>query len=149
MSSRRFFRYGELPLVLLVLLERAPMSGYELMNELARIFGPAYRPSPGSVYPALKALAAESLVATTNSGEPATYTPTDEGRQVLDGRREDVAAIEHRTGRSLTDDGVVDASLARLRARVAAISGRLAPDRIADELDRTADRLEQAAHADH
>lgn len=149
MGSRRFFQYGELPLVLLVLVERAPMSGYELMNELARIFGPAYRPSPGSVYPALKALAAESLVETVNSGEPATYAPTSEGRQVVQERRDDVAAIEHRTGRSLTRDDLVEASLARLRARVAAIAGRVAPERIASELDETAERLEQAAHADH
>jgi DNA-binding PadR family transcriptional regulator len=148
MGSRRFFQYGELPLVLLVLLERSPMSGYELMNELARIFGPAYRPSPGSVYPALKALAAESLVETVNTGEPATYAPTDGGRQVVFDRRDDVASIEHRTDRSLTRDGLVEASLARLRARVTAIAGRVAPEKIASELDETADRLEKSAHAD-
>lgn len=149
MGSKRFFAYGELPLVLLVLLDRAPMSGYELMNELARIFGPDYRPSPGSVYPALKALAAEALVETSGTAEPAIHAPTEAGRQVVAARRDDLAAIEHRTGRSLTSDDVVEASLARLRARVTAITGRVAPELIERALDDTAERLEHLAHADH
>ncbi|EUA73856.1 hypothetical protein I540_0264 [Mycobacteroides abscessus subsp. bolletii 1513] len=37
----RFFRHGELPLVLLALLAQRPMHGYELMSELSRLFGPA------------------------------------------------------------------------------------------------------------
>ena len=44
----RFFRYGELPLVLLALIEQEPLNGYELMGELERLFGPAYQPSAGA-----------------------------------------------------------------------------------------------------
>jgi DNA-binding PadR family transcriptional regulator len=33
------------------------------MSELARLFGPAYRPSPGGVYPAVKSLVVQGLTA--------------------------------------------------------------------------------------
>ena len=62
-TRKQFFMPGELPLVLLALIAGRPQGGYELMGELERRYGPAYRPSPGSVYPALSALRAEQLVA--------------------------------------------------------------------------------------
>ena len=66
--SRRFFRSGELHLVLLALLGSRPQHGYELLSELAARFGPAYQPSPGSVYPALSALEAEGLLLAEDDG---------------------------------------------------------------------------------
>ena len=36
--SRRFFRHGELPLVLLALLAERPKHGYEIMADLTRLF---------------------------------------------------------------------------------------------------------------
>ena len=59
---------GELPLVLLALLAERSQGGYELLGELDRRFAPAYRPSPGSVYPALSAFRAERLVEQDRSG---------------------------------------------------------------------------------
>ena len=59
--SRRFFRSGELHLVLLALIGERPQHGYELMADLTARFGPGYRASPGSIYPALTALEAEGL----------------------------------------------------------------------------------------
>jgi len=144
-SSRRFFRYGELPLVLLVLLDGHPMSGYELMAELDRLFGPVYRPSPGSVYPALKALHAEELVVLDGSDGAASYHPTDAGRSVLADRRDDLAAIEHRTGRRLLGGDAVEAALSRLRSRVVAVAGRIDEQVITDELEAAAERIERAA----
>ncbi len=55
--ARRFFRYGELHLVVLSLLARRPMHGYELMGELSRLFGPAYRPSSGQRVPGRRGVA--------------------------------------------------------------------------------------------
>jgi len=144
----RFFRYGELPLVLLVLLERQPMSGYDLMGELDRLFGPVYRPSPGSVYPALKALAAEALISTVGDGEPARYRPTTAGHEVVRNRRDDVAAIEQRTGRRLAAVDDVEAVLARLRSRVTAVAGRVSIVQIERELDEAAERLEHAGNGE-
>src|SRR3954453_5414732 len=96
--SRRFFRHGELPLVVLAMLADRPMHGYELMSELTRLFGPRYRPSPGSVYPALEALEAERLLeGETDSGRN-TYRATEAGLEALEGRAADLAALELRTG---------------------------------------------------
>ena len=67
--SRRFFRSGELHLVLLALLAARPQHGYELLAELDSRFGPRYRASPGSVYPALSALEAERLVDVRDDGD--------------------------------------------------------------------------------
>lgn len=144
MGSRRFFRYGELPLVLLALLEGEEMSGYELMTELDRLFGPTYRPSPGSVYPALKALTVEDLVTTDASSGAATYRPTPLGRRTLAERRDRLAEIEHRTGRQLLHGNEVDAALAQLQARVAAVAGRVPPPVIVEELEAAAARIERA-----
>ena len=77
--SRRFFRHGELPLVVLAMLADRPMHGYELMSELSRLFGPRYRPSPGSVYPALEALEAEHLLEGETEAGRNTYRATEAG----------------------------------------------------------------------
>src|SRR3954453_7266415 len=58
-NRTQFFMPGELPLVILALLNVRPQGGYELLRELEQRYGPAYRPSPGSIYPALAALRAE------------------------------------------------------------------------------------------
>lgn len=145
MGRSRFFRYGELPLVLLALLDGRELGGYELMAELDRLFGPAYRPSPGSVYPALKALATEHLVEVADDGRTTVYRPTPAGRQVLSDRRDDLAVIEHRTGRRLLDGEAVDAALAQFRARVNAVVGRVPEDLVIEELDAAAARIERAA----
>lgn len=145
--GRRFFRYGELPLVLLALLTAQPRSGYDLLTELERLFGPAYRPSPGSVYPALKALAKEDLVTAAVVDGVARYEPTSVGRRVLADRRGDVAVIEHRTGAVLLGGDDVDAALAHLHARVGAVAGRVPTAVIIEELDAAAARIESAAAA--
>jgi DNA-binding PadR family transcriptional regulator len=144
-GRHRFFRYGELPLVLLALLEREQVGGYELMGELDRLFGPDYRPSPGSVYPALKALAAEELVEVVDGNGAAVYRPTPAGRRVLTDRRDDLAVIEHRTGRRLVGGDAIEAALAQLRARVTAVVGRASEDLVIAALEGVAARIERAA----
>lgn len=123
--ARRFFRYGELHLVLLGLLARRPMHGYELMGELSRLFGPGYRPSPGSVYPAAEALLVEGLVAATTDRDRTVYAITDTGRDALVARAEMVAALEVRTGVSLSQSSELDAALARFESRLRAAAASL------------------------
>ncbi len=144
--GRRFFGYGELPLVCLALLAARPASAYGLMGELTRLFAPAYRPSPGGVYPALRALVDERMVEEAPSeGAATTYRITPRGDRVLDDRRDELAAIEHRTGRQLVGDVALDGTLARVGARVRALAGRLPDAEITRELEAAVDRLEQAA----
>ena len=140
---RRFFRHGELPLVLLALLDDHPMHGYEVMSELARLFGPAYRPSPGSVYPAVEALEAEGLVEGRDAGGRRTYTTTEAGDHALAERQDALAGLELRTGVSVRRSETLEPTLARFRARLAPLSGRVDADAVAAVLDRAAAEIER------
>ena len=56
-------RSGVLELALLGLLHRAPMHGYELRRQLSSLLGTFRALSFGSLYPCLKDLLAEGLIA--------------------------------------------------------------------------------------
>jgi DNA-binding PadR family transcriptional regulator len=56
-------RSGVLELAVLGLLHEAPLHGYELRKRLSGLFGPVRRISYGSLYPCLKDLVAEGLLA--------------------------------------------------------------------------------------
>src|SRR5436305_7749830 len=103
---------GELPLVLLALISDRPQGGYELLGELERRFGPAYRPSPGSVYPALSALRAEQLVA-QGQGAGSPYRVTAAGRRMLANQRDALSRIESRTRVVVEPAGSLQPVLAR------------------------------------
>lgn len=139
----QFFQYGELPLVLLALLATGPRHGYELMAELKRLFGPEYRPSAGSVYPAVSALEAEGLIDSESDGSRRTYRLTEAGTAALERRKGDLAEIEIRTGSRIGPSGDLSDVLERFNSRVAALSGHVDPTAVERELERTAARLEE------
>jgi DNA-binding PadR family transcriptional regulator len=141
-SPRRFFRHGELPLVLLSLLASRPMHGYEVMAELGRLFGPAYRASPGSVYPAVDALKEEGLIEGNERGGRTTYGITSLGEEALEERAEVLAALEVRTGARLGRADTLEPVLARFTARLMQLSGRVDPEAVAAMLDRAAVDIE-------
>ena len=140
--SRRYFRHGELPLVLLALVADRPRHGYEIMGELARLFGPRYRPSPGSVYPAVDALNAEGLIAGEARNGRTTFSVTAAGREALEERAEALAALELRTGARLGRRDSIEPVLARFKARLAPLSGLVDSEAIAAVLDRAAIEIE-------
>ena len=140
--SRRFFRHGELPLVLLALVADRPRHGYEVMSELARLFGPRYRPSPGSVYPAIEALEAEGLVEGESRAGRTTYRATAAGADALAERADDVAALEVRTGARVRDSESLEPTLERFKARLAPLSGHVDAKAVAAILDRAAAKIE-------
>jgi DNA-binding PadR family transcriptional regulator len=140
--SRRFFRHGELPLVVLALLAGRPMHGYELMSELSRLFGPRYRPSPGSVYPALEALEAEGLLQGETDAGRTTYRATEAGAEAVATRIDDLAALELRTEVRVQPADSLDSALARFKARLAPLSGRVDVAEVAPVLDRAAAEIE-------
>jgi DNA-binding PadR family transcriptional regulator len=142
--ARRFFRYGELPLVLLALVEEQPRSGYELMGELARLFSPAYRPSPGSVYPALRHLTDERLAAASEGARAAVFAPTEAGRRLLDQRGPELAAFEARTGRRVRGHAEVEAALQRFVAEVRELDGQLSAGLLRGHLDDALAKLRRA-----
>ena len=142
---KQFFMPGELPLVLLDLLSDRPQGGYELLGELERRFGPGYRPSPGSVYPALSALRAEQLIAQESGGGKASYRVTAQGRHVLTEQRAVFARIEARTSAALKSDASLQLVLDRFVARICKLSGRVdraAVERILDTAAKAVADLE-------
>ena len=52
----RVFGHGDLKLVLLALIAEQPRHGYQLIRTIEEMFGGAYSPSPGTVYPTLTLL---------------------------------------------------------------------------------------------
>lgn len=141
----RFFRHGELPLVLLWLVRERPRHGYDLMAELSRLFGPAYRPSPGTIYPAVEALETEGLIAGSARDGKVVYELTAPGSQALDDREEMLAAIEVRTGVHLRGADGLPEQVDRFRARLAPLAGRVDTAVTATILDRAADEIERLA----
>src|SRR4051812_44880416 len=144
---KQFFMPGELPLVLLDLISGRPQGGYELLGELERRFGAAgYRPSPGSVYPALSALRAEQLIEQEQSGGgKASYRVTAQGRQMLKDQRAVFARIEARAGAALTSDASWQFVLDRLVDRITKLNGRVdaaAVERILDNAAKAVADLE-------
>jgi DNA-binding PadR family transcriptional regulator len=143
--SRRFFRHGELPLALLALIAERPRHGYEAMAELTRLFGPRYRASPGSVYPAIEALEAEGLIEGVAQDGRSVYRATDAGHEALQTRAEMLAALGLRTGVHLGADESLDTQLTRLKARLRPLSGRVDPALAAQILERAAREIETAS----
>lgn len=140
--SRRFFRHGELPLVLLSLVANEPRHGYEIMSELTRLFGPRYKASPGSVYPAIEALQVEGLIAGSEESGRIVYSITTEGLRALDDRAELLAALEYRLDVNLNENESLDVLLTRFKARLAPLSGRVDASEAAQILDAAATEIE-------
>ena len=133
------FGHGELHLVLLALLSERPMHGYDLMGELGRRIR-RYRPSPGSIYPAIQALEGEGLIAARDDGDRRIYALTDEGSAALSRRADRLAALEARLGVRFA--GGLDASLARFAERVRGVEAHVDVDRVDEVLERAAAEIE-------
>jgi DNA-binding PadR family transcriptional regulator len=77
-------RRGDVRAALLTLLAEEPRNGYQLMQEIERRSEGVWRPSPGSVYPALQQLEDEGLVRSEESDGRKVFNLTDEGRQAAE-----------------------------------------------------------------
>ena len=72
---------GMLSFLILFLLSKKEMHGQELAEEIGRRKGS--KPSPGTIYPALKGLREEGLIAEKREGKKVTYSLTKEGEAGL------------------------------------------------------------------
>jgi DNA-binding PadR family transcriptional regulator len=77
-------RRGDVRSALLTLLAEEPRNGYQLMQEIERRSEGVWRPSPGSVYPALQQLEDEGLVRSDETEGRKLFHLTDEGRQAAE-----------------------------------------------------------------
>ena len=76
--GRAMARHGVRPAILAV-LAKAPMHGYQVMQELEQLSGGRWRPSAGSVYPILEQLEDEGLVRSQEQEGRRVYTLTAAG----------------------------------------------------------------------
>src|SRR5499427_10192462 len=70
-------RRGDVRAAALLLLAEGPLNGYQIMQEIEKRSDGVWRPSPGSVYPALAQLEDEGLVRTQADGDRRSYVLTD------------------------------------------------------------------------
>jgi DNA-binding PadR family transcriptional regulator len=89
---RHRMRRGNVRAAILLLLEDTPRNGYQVMQELEERSGGAWRPSPGSVYPALQLLADEGLIRGETREGGTVYELTDAGRKHVEEHREQLGA---------------------------------------------------------
>ncbi len=84
-----FLAKGGFRILVLRSLSERPMYGYEVIKILEDRFQGFYRPSAGAVYPALRSLQREGLVAVRGSERRKTYHITAKGKTYLRQRRKE------------------------------------------------------------
>src|SRR5437899_182373 len=85
-------RRGDVRAAALALLAEQSMNGYQIIQEIAERSGGVWRPSPGSVYPALQQLEDEGLIRAEEHDERKLFALTDAGRALLEERDADAPA---------------------------------------------------------
>lgn len=83
-------RRGAVRDAMLVVLAERPMHGYELITELESRSSGRWRPSPGSVYPALARLEEDGLVTVEELDDRRVFSITARGREALEALDVDV-----------------------------------------------------------
>ena len=77
---------GMLTFLILFLLSKKDMHGQEIADELEKRKG--CRPSPGTIYPALKDLKEEELIREKREGRIITYNLTPSGKKAMSAAKE-------------------------------------------------------------
>jgi DNA-binding PadR family transcriptional regulator len=86
-------RRGDVRAAALSLLTEQPLNGYQIIQEIGERSGGVWRPSPGSVYPALQQLEDEGLIrADAADGGRRAYQLTDEGRAYAESHADELRA---------------------------------------------------------
>lgn len=90
-------RRGAVRAAILVLLGEEPRNGYALMQEIEKRSEGTWRPSPGSIYPALAMMEDEGLIRSVGTEDQRGYELTDNGRKALEERGDAAAPWEPAT----------------------------------------------------
>ncbi|WP_425302755.1 PadR family transcriptional regulator [Nocardia wallacei] len=83
-------RRGDVRAAILLLLQERPMHGYELIQQIRERSEDVWRPSPGSIYPALSQLEDEGLVLIEKVAGRKTAKLTDAGTEYVESRRDEL-----------------------------------------------------------
>jgi DNA-binding PadR family transcriptional regulator len=112
-GRRRRASRGDVRTAALLLLAEEPRNGYQIMQALEERSEGLWRPSPGSVYPALQQLEDEGLIRSDESDGRRLYHLTDAGRAFVDERPDDAPAPWETFADSLSDQHAETGALMR------------------------------------
>jgi DNA-binding PadR family transcriptional regulator len=99
-------RRGDIRTAALLLLAEEPRNGYQIMQEVEERSDGVWRPSPGSVYPALQQLEDEGLIRSEESDGRKLFVLTDAGRKVVEERGEDKSAPWEQMSGEVSDGAI-------------------------------------------
>ncbi|MCC7372462.1 MAG: PadR family transcriptional regulator [Chloroflexi bacterium] len=85
-------RRGDVRAAVLALLAEQPRNGYQIIQEIAERSGGLWKPSSGSVYPALQLLTDEGLVEEATEDGRRSFRLTEAGRAYVEAHKDEVAA---------------------------------------------------------
>jgi DNA-binding PadR family transcriptional regulator len=85
-------RRGDIRAGILALLAESPRNGYQIMQELEQRSRGMWRPSPGSVYPALQQLEDEGLIQAQEAGTGRVFHLTEQGQKYVAEHRSETEA---------------------------------------------------------
>jgi DNA-binding PadR family transcriptional regulator len=102
-GRRRRASRGDVRTAALLLLAEEPRNGYQIMQALEERSEGMWRPSPGSVYPALQQLEDEGLIRSEETEGRRLYHLTDAGRAYVADRPDDQPAPWETFADTLTD----------------------------------------------
>jgi DNA-binding PadR family transcriptional regulator len=98
---------GDVRNAVLALLSEHPLNGYQVMQELAQRSRGLWRPSPGSVYPALQQLEDEGLVRAEETEGRRVFQLTDAGRAYVEAHKDEFSAPWEAVSGSV-DEGLIE-----------------------------------------
>ena len=100
-------RRGDVRAAALSLLAEGPRNGYQIIQEISERSGGLWKPSPGSVYPALQQLEDEGLIAaTTGEGGRRAFELTEEGRSYVAAHPDELQAPWDLVAKSVGGDTI-------------------------------------------
>jgi DNA-binding PadR family transcriptional regulator len=137
-------RRGDVRAAALLLLAEGPLNGYQIMQAIEQRSEGVWRPSPGSVYPALAQLEDEGLIRTDDAGDRRTYVLTDAGRAHVEERRGELGAPWEQMTGSVDDD--VGALFREMR-RVGMAAGQIGHFGTTDQVAKARSVLADARRA--
>jgi DNA-binding PadR family transcriptional regulator len=97
-------RRGDVRAAALALLSEQPLNGYQIIQEIAERSEGVWRPSPGSVYPALQQLEDEGLVQSVERDGRRSFELTEAGRAHVEEHREELTAPWEAVAGTVTDE---------------------------------------------
>jgi DNA-binding PadR family transcriptional regulator len=87
-----------------LLLAEEPRNGYQIMQEVEQRSDGVWRPSPGSVYPALQQLEDEGLIRSDEADGRKLFALTDDGRAHVHERGDDKPAPWEQMSGEVSDE---------------------------------------------